>query len=140
MEEHALKEDDFLLSRSGAYAGMVRIFSPAKEDLKAYIPAAFLIRFRLDQERLLPSYLREFCESEFGKKALTNLTQGSAQPNISGSDFMSMSLPVPGIETQKAFLEEMHQFRKAEIDARERLTNSRSVLRRATESIFDRSG
>ena len=139
VDEHRLHDGDFLLSRSGAYAGMVRIFSPAGEDLKAYIPAAFLIRFRLDQVRLLPAYLREFCESEFGKRSLANLTQGSAQPNISGSDFKSMSLPIPEIKSQTEFLKQVEQFRAAEMCARNRLAGSQLVFRQMIQAVFNRT-
>lgn len=139
VDEHRLQDGDFLLSRSGAYAGMVRIFSPSEEDLKGYIPAAFLIRFRLDQERLLPAYLREFCESELGERALANLTQGSAQPNISGSDFKGMSLPIPKTNSQMEFLMQVKQFRSAELEARNRLARSQFVFRKLTQAVFHRT-
>ena len=54
IESHKLQDGDFLVSRSGAYAGLTAIFKQAKG---AFIPAAFVIRFRLN-ERVLPDYLK----------------------------------------------------------------------------------
>jgi type I restriction enzyme S subunit len=100
-EQHRLLDGDFLLSRSGEYAGMVRVFDSSKAPPKSFIPAAFLIRFRLDQSRLLPKYLFEYCESPKGNASVRGMAQGSAQPNISGSAFLELPVPILPIGEQR---------------------------------------
>ena len=46
---HQLKSQDFLLSRSGEYAGLTAMFSDP-DDGHAYIPGAFLIRYRFSEQ------------------------------------------------------------------------------------------
>jgi type I restriction enzyme S subunit len=98
---HRLEDGDFLLSRSGEYAGLVRVFrSPIHSDF-TYIPAAFLIRFRLNLCRILPQFLFELFESPKGISVIRSLARGSAQPNISGSAFLKLKIPIPTIEEQQ---------------------------------------
>ena len=56
ISKHRLQSRDFLLSRSGEYAGLTAVFFDPG-DKRAYIPGAFLIRYRLsdvlDAEYLL---------------------------------------------------------------------------------------
>lgn len=101
--EHRLQTGDFLLSRSGEYAGLTAVFSDPK-DGRAYIPAAFLIRYRLSP-RLNPHYLLKLCESEFGKRFVQPLATGSAQPNISGSAFSQLLIPIPSIQEQREIVD-----------------------------------
>jgi type I restriction enzyme M protein len=95
---HQLRPGDFLLSRSGEYAGLTAVFSEPG-DGNAYIPGAFLIRYRFD-DRLDVNYLLALCCSGFGDKFVKLLATGSAQPNISGSAFGRLYVPVPPIAEQ----------------------------------------
>ena len=101
-ESHKLRDGDFLLSRSGEYAGLTAIFSDPL-DGKTYIPAAFLIRYRFD-EVLDPQYLHALCCSDFGERNVMPLATGSAQPNISGTRFSGLHIPVPPAGEQKAIV------------------------------------
>lgn len=85
VKDHELLGGDFLLSRSGEYAGKTRVFVPSVEG--RFIPAAFLIRYRLSQSDIRPKYLHYICSSPIGQTVLSSLVQGSAQPNIAGSAF-----------------------------------------------------
>jgi len=95
---HQLRPGDFLLSRSGEYAGLTAVFSEPG-DGNSYIPAAFLIRYRFD-DRLDANYLLTLCCSGFGDTFVKPLATGSAQPNISGSAFGRLYVPVPPIAEQ----------------------------------------
>jgi type I restriction enzyme M protein len=96
---HQLRPGDFLLSRSGEYAGLTAVFSEPC-DGNSYIPGAFLIRYRFD-DRLDANYLLTLCCSEFGDAFVKPLATGSAQPNISGSAFGRLYVPVPPIVEQR---------------------------------------
>jgi restriction endonuclease S subunit len=126
VEEHALCDGDFLLSRSGEYAGKTRVFSPVGED--RFIPAAFLIRYRLSQGELRPKYLHYICSSPIGQSVLSSLVQGSAQPNIAGSAFAALRIPVPPIQEQDEVIALLDDLSNADRMANERLTRSRALM------------
>jgi type I restriction enzyme S subunit len=126
VEEHALCEGDFLLSRSGEYAGKTRVFLPAVED--RFIAAAFLIRYRLSQTELRPKYLHYLCSSPIGQSVLSSLVQGSAQPNIAGSAFSALKIPVPPIEEQDHVISVIDDLSNGDRVATERLTKSRALM------------
>ena len=126
VEEHALCEGDFLLSRSGEYAGKTRVFLPEVEG--RFIAAAFLIRYRLSQTELRPKYLHYICSSPIGQSVLSSLVQGSAQPNIAGSAFSALKIPVPPIEEQDQVISVIDDLSNADRVATERLTKSRALM------------
>lgn len=133
-EQHRLQDGDFLLSRSGEYAGMTRVFRGAEAPERCFIPAAFLIRFRLDQSLLLPSFLHEFCESPTGIAMVRSLAQGSAQPNISGTRFLELSIPQLTLAQQQQVCASLATLRSVErqLDARR---EALLALRRASLAI-----
>ncbi|MDI3491053.1 MAG: type restriction enzyme subunit [Thauera sp.] len=126
VEEHALREGDFLLSRSGEYAGKTRVFLLEDED--RFIPAAFLIRYRLCQTELRPKYLHYICSSPTGQSVLSSLVQGSAQPNIAGSAFLALRIPLPPIDEQDKIIALVDELSTADQAATERLTKSRALM------------
>lgn len=126
VEEHELRDGDFLLSRSGEYAGKTRVFMGSGEG--RFIPAAFLIRFRLSQTELRPKYLHNICSSPVGQSVLSTLVQGSAQPNIAGSAFSALKIPVPPIEEQDRVIARIDDLIKVDRAATERLSDSRSLM------------
>lgn len=107
---HRLRSGDFLLSRSGEYAGLTAVFSDPS-DGRAYIPGAFLIRYRFN-ELLSAEYLMMLCDSEFGQKFVQPLATGSAQPNISGSAFSRLFIPVPPRDEQDAIVARVSELRR----------------------------
>jgi type I restriction enzyme S subunit len=106
---HRLVDGDFLLSRSGEYAGLTATFNNPNNG-ENYIPGAFLIRYRFDK-RLVPEYLLALCCSGFGDKFVKPLATGSAQPNISGSAFARLQIPLPPIEEQRRIVDAISRLR-----------------------------
>lgn len=121
IDEHRLVDGDFLLSRSGEYAGMVRVFHADAAPNKPFIPAAFLIRLRLRPSQLLPQFLVDYCESPHGRAQLQQISCGSAQPNISGSAFMDLRIPMPDLATQESVALQLNRLRQAELHLEERM-------------------
>lgn len=59
-----------------------------------------MLRARPDQTRLNPTYLKMFLDSEEGKELLTSISGGRGILHIGPSMFMSIKIPVIGIEKQ----------------------------------------
>tara|TARA_R110002049_G_scaffold47725_1_gene137889 strand:+ start:5372 stop:6568 length:1197 start_codon:yes stop_codon:yes gene_type:complete len=119
VRRHLLQEGDFLLSRSGEYAGLGAVFRTQK-DKRAYIPAAFLIRFRL-RESLLPDYLMALFSSRFHRLHVLPLAKGSAQPNISGSKALDLLIPMPPVIEQKQLLRQIEEIKSRQEELKSHL-------------------
>ena len=130
---HRLNDGDFLLSRSGEYAGLTAVFREPN-DGRAYIPGAFLIRYRFKNE-LDPDFLIALCESEFGERYVKPLATGSAQPNISGSAFGRLIIPLPPVKEQRQILSELRKLRTAGDRLRKHAAATRTLLTAFLNSI-----
>lgn len=130
---HRLRDGDFLLSRSGEYAGLTAVFREP-DDGRAYIPGAFLIRYRFTEE-LDPDFLIALCDSEFGERHVKPLATGSAQPNISGSAFGRLMIPVPPVSEQREILAELRKLQTAGDTLRGHTAQTRTLLTAFLNSI-----
>lgn len=137
IENHKLEDGDFLLSRSGEYAGMVRVFRDPKIEDKTFIPAAFLVRFRLDQKQVMPDYVFELFESLVGKSIIRGLARGSAQPNIAGSTLLKLKIPIPPMHLQESFCKKMKQIRSGEIEFEKNLEVLHILAKQMISSLLD---
>jgi len=109
IQAHILRPGDFLLSRSGEYAGLTAVF-PTPPDASAYIASAFLIRYRFTHI-FLAAYMGELCTSGFGDQFVVPLATGSAQPNIAGSAFEQLWIPLPPVDEQRAIVAAIQRHR-----------------------------
>jgi type I restriction enzyme S subunit len=131
---HRLISGDFLLSRSGEYAGLTALFQDPG-DGQTYIPGAFLIRYRFN-ERLLPEFLLTLCCSDFGERFVKPLATGSAQPNISGTAFANWAIPLPPIEEQRRIIEAVGQLRQLGNSFHEQFQRSAALLYKLVNRLF----
>ncbi|MDQ7835590.1 MAG: restriction endonuclease subunit S [Humidesulfovibrio sp.] len=131
VNRHLLQDGDFLLSRSGEYAGLGAVFR-AQEDGRIYIPAAFLIRFRL-RGSLLPDYLMALFRSKFHRLHVLPLAKGSAQPNISGSRALDLLIPTPPIKKQEQLLRYIAEIRNRQ----EELKSHWHMVSTTTKGLID---
>lgn len=130
---HKLITRDFLLSRSGEYAGLTAVFIDP-EDGRTYMPGAFLIRYRLS-EHLDPYFLLALCESRFGKTYVERLATGSAQPNISRGAFYRLYVPVPPVEEQRIIVNRIRQMESAGRAFVDHIANTKRLLNSLTNSL-----
>ena len=86
--EHLLKVGDIVISRSGT-CGVTGVFSGHELPV---VPGAFLIRFRLNDLRVVEFY-RRFFNSSLGRPQLERLAVGGVQKNIKGSDVLALRVP-----------------------------------------------
>jgi type I restriction enzyme S subunit len=108
---HRLYDGDFLLSRSGEYAGLTAVFREP-QDGRVYVAGAFLIRYRFTDD-LDPDFVLALCESGFGNRYVKPLATGSAQPNIAGTAFGGLLLPIPPIKEQQQIVAEIRKLQSA---------------------------
>ena len=107
-EQYRLKYGDFLFARMGATVGKTYAYTFGDQ-----IYAGYLIRYRLNLEKILPEYLFAFTRLNCYWKWVSINQNGAAQPGINAKKYGSLYVPVPPIEEQKKFIELSQQIDKS---------------------------
>src|SRR5690606_32937759 len=103
-EKYILKDNDFLFARTGNTVGKTLVFSEKMGDC---VFAGYLIRFRLNQRRLLPKFLFYFTKSLKYEAFKRKLIKIGAQPNINSEEYQSITLPALSIQEQEIIIEKI---------------------------------
>lgn len=109
-EQYRLKYGDFLFARMGATVGKTYAYTFGDQ-----IYAGYLIRYRLNLEKILPEYLFAFTRLNCYWKWVSINQNGAAQPGINAKKYGSLHVPVPPIEEQKKFIELSQQIDKSKL-------------------------
>ncbi len=95
-QNYLLKQDDFLIARSGT-VGLTFLFD---ESMGKAIYAGYLIRFILDKDLILPKYLFYYTKSSFYKSWVDSTKRVTGVPNINAQEYLSSPLVLPPINIQ----------------------------------------
>ena len=117
-EQYRLKYGDFLFARMGATVGKTYAYTFGDQ-----IYAGYLIRYRLNLEKILPEYLFAFTRLNCYWKWVSINQNGAAQPGINAKKYGSLYVPVPPIEEQKKFIELSQQIDKSKLIIQKALEN-----------------
>lgn len=109
-EQYFLQEGDLLFARSGATAGKTFLY---KENLGRALYAGYLVRFRFDTKRILPSYAYAITQSFQYKEWRDDNKGRTAQPNINGQQYASFKIPLPSKDFQERIVEEFDKIDKS---------------------------
>ena len=97
-EKYLLRENDFLIARSGNTVGKTFLF---KKKFGKAIFAGYLVKYNLDLSKINPDYLLLFTKSLIFKKWIKANQRISGQPNINGQEFLQSPLILPPLEIQQ---------------------------------------
>ena len=100
---YLLKENDFLIARSGATVGKTFLY---KDKFGKCIYAGYLVRYRL-KACIVPEFLFYYTHSSFYKLWVVKNQRVAAQPNINGQEYLNFPLIVPSLKTQEAIIKEI---------------------------------
>ncbi|MDO9326225.1 MAG: restriction endonuclease subunit S [Methanoregula sp.] len=98
LQQHILREDDLVITRSGR-VGTTAIF---EEFRLPVLPGAFLIRFRLKREIADPLFYRYYFNSPEGRDLVISTATGSVQQNLNITSLHLLDVPIPPLPTQHA--------------------------------------
>jgi len=130
--ECELGDGDVLIARSGATAGKSYVHQSTRERS---VFAGYLIRFQLDHDRILPSYMGVFLQTAAYWAQLNSHKRAVAQPNVNAKQLASIRLPLPPIALQRTFAARVAEVRALEaeqVTSRKRLDDLyQSLLHRA---------
>lgn len=101
-DAYLLKENDFLIARSGNTVGKTFLYS---SSFGPAVFAGYLIKFELQEKLILPQYLLVYTKTPLFKKWIKNNQRVSAQPNINCQQYLEAPIILPTIEKQKEIVE-----------------------------------
>ena len=97
-EEYILKENDFLIARSGNTVGKTFLY---KASMGKAIYAGYLVRYIRDQNLISPEYLLYYTKISIFKNWIAKNQRVAGQPNINGQEYLSFPVILPPLEVQK---------------------------------------
>ncbi len=117
LKKSKLKEGDFLIANVGANVGDAYLM-PEIDMPSTLGPNMYLVRF--DQSIIMTEFAFYLNEIGIIKEAIVMKSASAAQPKINKSDFRSIMIPLPPIESQHEIIAELRAERKL-IDANKKL-------------------
>jgi len=97
-EGYELKPGDLVFARTGATVGKTLLYQESHPEATY---AGYLIRFQLDQTRILPKFAFYFTQTGNYDRWVSRITRQGAQENINTGEYCSILLPLPPISEQQ---------------------------------------
>jgi len=94
------------MARTGATFGKTVLIA---DDMPA-VYASFLIRIRLDETEILPSYYWHFAQSSFYWQQANGLVSMGGQPQFNANVLKDIRLPIPALEEQERIVAILDKF------------------------------
>ncbi|MBW2109575.1 MAG: restriction endonuclease subunit S [Deltaproteobacteria bacterium] len=129
---YQLTTGDLLFARSGNTVGKTYLYHP-QDGLCAY--AGYLIRFKADQNQVLPWYLFALTQTGYYKSWVETRKRVAGQPNINGKEYASLQVPCPPIALQEAFVERIERL----IDLRDKRNTTEKKIRQLYGVLLHRA-
>ncbi len=101
--KYLLEENDLLFARSGS-VGRAFVY---KSELGKAIFAGYMIRFKLDLEKVNPSFVLYYSFTKIYKLWLQSIQRTAAQPNVNSKEFQSLEIPLPSLDVQNQIVAEV---------------------------------
>ncbi|NLU92652.1 hypothetical protein HGH90_11985 [Chitinophaga sp. Ak27] len=103
-DKFLLKENDFLIARSGNTVGKTFLY---KEQYGKAIYAGYLVKYNIDTSKVAPEYLLEYTKSYTFKNWIHSNQRVAGQPNINGQEYLQAPIICPSMEEQMKIVKEI---------------------------------
>lgn len=106
-EKFKIVNGDILFNRTNSWelVGRTAIY----HSKEAAVFASYLIRLKLDEEKINPDYLNYFFNMDQTQNRLKSLaSRGVSQSNISASKLKTFQVPVPALDEQREIIKLLH--------------------------------
>lgn len=133
-EKYLLEDNDFLIARSGNTVGKTFLY---KKSFGKCIFAGYLVRYKLNTQKIVPEYLLYYTKSALFKSWIQNNQRIFGQPNINGQEYLSADIIIPELELQQEIVEYIGNLRH-EIISKKSDANAAIALtkKRFEEAVF----
>jgi len=99
--------------------------------------AGFVIRVRLDHEKMLPEFLSAFLNTDFSKQMLLNMCKTAiGQANINAQELQNISVFLPPLQLQKDFVAIKQQLDKSKVTIRKSIEKLETTYRALLQEYF----
>ena len=132
--KYLLEDNDFLFARSGNTVGKTFLYE-TKYGKCLY--AGYLIRFKLNCEKILPKYLKSFTTTKAYWDWVKNSQTGASQPNINGQIYMTLQIPLPSIKEQKEIVARIEVFAEQITQAQQIIDNAKAQKQTILNKYLD---
>lgn len=134
-EQYLLKQDDFLIARSGNTVGKTFLYD---DKYGKAIYAGYLIKFVLDKSQINPLYLLEYSKSTIYKQWIQSNMRVSAQPNINSNQYLDSPIIVPPLDIQNEIVAHITQLKAQIKSLRLRAVTTRAIaVKQFEQTIFE---
>lgn len=93
-----LEEGDLVFARTGASVGKTYLYNPKDGKL---VFAGFLIRVRVNEEVILPNYLKYFTQTKQYWDWIAGNSLRTGQPGINGNEYKELQIPLPPTKAEQ---------------------------------------
>jgi len=137
--KYDIRKGDLLLARSGSVGN----FFIAFQDYPNWIYASYLIRFRLDLNKVHLMFVKYFLSSQYFKKWVSFQKRPGVQPNINAKEYSSFKIPIPfrnnqpDLEKQKEIANYLDGVYEEIKTIKEKIQKQINLLEEMKESILD---
>lgn len=121
-----IRNNDLLIAMTGATIGKVGIYNHSKNSLLNQRNGI------IKPDNINSIYLMSLLNLSIFQKLILRNSNGGAQPNISETDIMRISIPVPPIDKQKEIAEHITDIRQ---QAQKLKDKTKEALKKASEEI-----
>ena len=132
-EKYGLNKEEILIARTGATAGKSLLVDFDSDC----VFASYLIRFKFDDQKVIPKFIFYFLHSNLYWKFINQTVHSTAQPNINAKELSSLLVPLPSLSVQQEIVEQLDGQFEAMEEIRKRKAESERVMRGIVEGLFE---
>jgi type I restriction enzyme S subunit len=130
IEKYILKDGDLVIARTGNSTGRTYLHEEKNGKLAF---AGFLIKYGLDDKKVIPKYLKYYTISNEYKQWVKNLSVGSTRGNINAQTFADCPIRLPKREQQEILVRVL-----SDLDAKIELNNKiNRELEAMAKTLYD---
>lgn len=133
LERFRVQDDDLLVTRTGATIGKCALYDAS---LGPAIPSAYLIRFRLKRDAIVPKFALRFLMSPIGQKLLVGGSTAVAQPNVNATTISQFMIPSPPFAEQREIVRRVEALFALADQIEARLAQAQAQVDKLTPSLF----
>ena len=134
VQKYKLEEGDILFARSGATVGKTFLY---RKKYGNCIFAGYLIRFKLNLNRVNPYYIKHYTDTEYYKKWIKNYQNIVAQPNINAKQYgKELKVLLPPLSLQNEFAEFATKIDKLKFEAEKSLKEMENLYESLMQKFF----
>ena len=128
---YKLKYGDFCFARMGATVGKTYAYRGGNQ-----IFAGYLIRYKLNLNRIIPEYLYEFTRLHEYRNWVSLNQSGAAQPGINAKKYGSLRIPVAPLEEQRVFAKFVEEVNKSKVEVKKALDEAQLLFDSLMQKYF----